>query len=143
MANPIHILDGTGTKQKVKVTAIGQLATAPFAYDEVKVQTLDADNVAENFFTPRVGFQVVITGVIIGGDRLVSANDGALVEIFAADSPTSDTALGPIITLSVTKNSTIPILGLNFLVAEGVYINAKADDSNVLISIMGYYIPSS
>ena len=140
MAIPVRI-ESSG--KEVAVSPVGQLITAPFAYNDVKVQTLDADNVPENFWTPCPGFKVVITGMIVSGDRTISANDAALLEIFTADSITSGTALSPILSLEVAKNTIVPLFGLNLLVPEGLYVNAKADDSNVLISIFGYYVPNT
>lgn len=138
MAIPVRIVS---SGKEADVTRLGQMITAPISYDIVKVQTLDVDNVPKNFWLPKAGFDVVITGLIISGDRTISANDAALVEIYATDSTTSSVAIGPILTIEVAKNVIVPLLGLNHLIPEGLYINAKADDSNVLISIFGYYIP--
>jgi len=34
----------------------------------------------------------------------------------------------------------VPIIGLNFLINPGVWVNAQTNDNNVNVSIMGYYI---
>ena len=137
MAIPVRLED---QGRQATITRIGQTVVAPYAYDDVKVQTLNVDDTAENFWTPCPGYQVVVSGMIVSGDRNLTAS-GALVEIFEAATITSGTSTKDILNLDVAKNSSLNLLGLNLLISEGVYVNAKADDSNVLISIMGYYVP--
>ena len=139
MSTPVHIKDGSGAKYRAAVTNNNQLIVAPLHYDDVKQQSLNVDGVAENFWVPKTGHQIVITGMIIGADRNV-ATAGGLVEIFEAVSPTSGTATKAILSMDVVKSTTIPLLGLNLLITSGVYVNGKTDDDDVFATITGYYI---
>jgi len=136
---PVRIIGGSS---EVNVSQIGQLITAPFAYDLVVSKTLDTDNVAVNFYKPRVGFQFVVTGLLITADKNVTQD--CIVDVYPANSET-DTVVPSttgILHIEMLKNGSRDILGLNIVAGEGVYINSKTDDNNVFVTIMGYYIPA-
>lgn len=121
-----------------RVTNSGELVVAPLSYDEVANQTLDAANVAENFFTPISNKQFVVTAILLNADKSVTTD--VVVDVYKADSLTSTTIDKAILHVEILKNGQRDITGLHLLINEGVFINAKADDANVNITIMGYYI---
>jgi len=122
----------------VRVTKSGELVVAPLSYDEAANQTLDSAGVAENFFVPVSNKQFVITAIIINADKSVTTD--VIVDIYEADSSTSTTIDKAILHIEMLKNSDKDIVPLHLLVSSGVWINAKADDANVNMTIMGYYI---
>ena len=120
------------------VTKSGELIVAPLSYDEIANQTLDSANVAENFFTPRSQKQFVITGIVANADKSVTTD--VVVDVYEADSLTSTTIDKSIFHFEMLKNGDKDLVGLRILVNSGVFINAKADDANVNITLMGYFI---
>ena len=131
-----RILGGKGAT--AKVTTSGELVVAPLSYDEVANQTLDSANVAENFFAPKSQQQFVVTGIVANADKSVTTD--VVVDVYEADSLTSATIDKAIFHFEMLKNGDKDLIGLRILVNSGVFINAKADDANVNITIMGYYI---
>ena len=124
-----------------EITRIGQFITAPYAYDEVGVVDLDADNVAENLFKPRVGKRLVVTGCVVSAKRNIATDVD--IEIYEATTDTETTVVESILKLDMPKSTSLPLFPLNLLITEGAFVNAKADDSNVLISLFGYFVPAS
>lgn len=126
---------------RAKITPIGQVVTAPFDYDNIGFVNLDADNVAENLFKPRAGSRLVLTGCILSADRNIGVN-GVLINVYEATTDTETTIVKDILQLDMPKSTFLPLFPLNLLVSEGVYVNAKAADSNVSISMFAYYVPA-
>ena len=136
MSAQFQIIGGSGST--VKVTTSGEIVVAPLSYDEIANQTLDSANVAENFFAPISNKQFVITGIVANADKAVTTD--VVVDVFEADSLTSATIDKAIFHFEMLKNGDKDLTGLRILVNSGVFINGKADDANVNITIMGYYI---
>ena len=131
-----RIIGGSGAT--AKVTNSGELVVAPLSYDEVANQTLDSANVAENFFAPKSQQQFVVTTILLNADKSVTTD--VVVDVYETDSLTSTTIDKAILHFEILKNGQRNITGLRLLISAGVFINAKADDANVNITIMGYYI---
>lgn len=136
MSATFQIIGGSGAT--AKITKSGELVVAPLSYDEVANQTLDSANTAENFFTPKSQQQFVITTILLNADKSVTTD--VIVDVYEADSLTSITIDKAILHVEILKNGQRDITGLHLLINTGVFINAKADDANVNITIMGYYI---
>lgn len=102
--------------------------------------TLVSDNVAVNLIAPRSGEKVIITGLIVNTNRDIGVN-GAKIEIYEATGPTETTVETAIMTFDLPKNETVPLNGLLIETNEGKYINAKADDSEVNITLLCYFAP--
>ena len=140
MTTPSHIVDGRGTKSKAKVTSIGQLVTAPLAYDDTKFLELAEDDTAYNFYPPKVGEQFVITGIHAYADRQVSTNAGATVVVYEGTSAATISVSRTIYQIEMEQFANID-LALNILVNEGLFVNAKTTDDDIHMTITGYYIP--
>ena len=136
MAIPVRLFGGPN---EVFVTQIGQLTTAPFAYDLVVSKTITVANTAVNFYKPIVGKQFVVTGILLTADKQITQD--VLVDVYGATSTTSLTISAGFLHVEMLKNSSRDVVGLNVLATEGIFINAKADDNDIFVTIMGYYIP--
>ena len=134
------LISDPSTGNQVKVTSRGQLVTAPLDFSDPVQNDLTVTCTAVNFFAPSSGQRLVITSILIGADRAVSQACGAIVEIYEATSATSTIVAKGIIKTGIVKNGTLPLLPLNFLATQGVWINAKTDDANINITIAGYFI---
>jgi hypothetical protein len=136
----VTIIDGSGNGRAARVTSIGQLVTAPFAYDETVFKELALADTAYNFWPPKPGEQFVITGVLFRADKQVSSTVDATVVIYEATTDTSTTVSKILIQFAVVEGDIINATALNLLVNEGRYVNAKTDDDDIHMTIMGYYI---
>ena len=132
-------IKGEGSSNRAKVTKLGQVVTAPLEFSKTYYNSLATINTAFNFMVPKTRQNIVITDIIISGDRNVGTG-GSLVEIYCADSATELTVEEEILTVPVAKNASLPLTGLNLVIPSGFWINAKCDDNIVYITIMGYYV---
>jgi len=139
MSAPVQIKDGSGSGADAKVTSLGQLVTAPYAYDSVVAKTSTVDDTAVNFYLPKAGEQFVITGILLTADSTVVGS--AVITVYEADSATETTVSKTILLIDLLKNRDRDITGLNILVTAGKFVNLKADDSDVSAVITGYYVP--
>ncbi len=137
MSTPTNILDKS-TKRSAIVTSRGQLVTSPLEFSDPVFHSLVADNVSINWFKPLAGKRLVITDVIVQTDRSVTTQ--ALIDIYETSDEESETIVKSIFQFDLKKQESLVLTGLNIIITEGVFINAKADDSNVLITIGGYFV---
>jgi hypothetical protein len=138
MAIPVQLFAGS---TPLAASKIGQLITAPFDYDLVKAIKLDVDDQVYNFYKPIVGKAFVITGIILNANKSVTSE--CLVDVYAGTAADDSDTTDGVLTIEMLKNTALPLLGLNVLVGEGKWINAKTDDDDVFCTIMGYYVPAS
>lgn len=134
---PVRIL---GNGSEANVTRIGQLVTAPFAYDEVVAQTLSVNNQAYNFFEPIVGQQFVVTTILLTADSNVATSTD--ITVYESSSVSDTTVDKLILFVELLKNDYRDLIGLNLLITEGKYLNIKMDDNDVRVTVMGYYVPA-
>jgi len=127
---------GSGTT--ARVTNSGELVVAPLGYDLIANQTLDSANTPENFFVPKSKAQFVVTAILLNADKSVTTD--VVVDVYEAVDRTTTTIDKAILHIELLKNGQRDITGLRLLINEGAFINAKADDANVNITIMGYFI---
>lgn len=141
MGLDVQIKDGKhGTGKGAGVTRLGQLVTSPLEYSTPIFKELSVTGTAVNFFVPVASMQVVITDIVVETNKDVSSTNGALVEIYCAESATSTTATADILTLQPTKNDSRVITGLNYIIDKGAWVNAVTDDATVFMTISGYYV---
>ncbi len=124
--------------REVAVTKLGQLVTASVKYDEVSALEVDANNTAFNIFLPIVGQQFVLTTILLTSTGVTGS---AIIDIYEADAIDSITITKSILHVDLRKNEFRDLTQLNLLITPGVYLNVKADDNTVDVSLMGYYIP--
>lgn len=123
-----------------KVTKYGQLVSAPIEFSEFYAATAGTDDVPVNVVKPKSNKQFVITAMIISANRNVTAQSA--ITIYEASGPNATTQDKVILSVEVSKNTTLPLTGLNILISEGKWINAVADDDDAFINISGYYVIS-
>jgi len=142
MPAPMHITgDHSGGLVAAIVTKIGQLVTAPYAYDETVFFELNLVNTAYSYYAPKNGKQFVITGIVAFADKEISNASDTNIIVYEAASNTTTTVDKKLLHFGLAQNSTISITPLNILVSKGKFVNAKTDDDDIHMTIMGYYIP--
>ncbi len=126
--------------QQAQITPQHELLTRLQFSSAEKRQIIDAN--AVNFVKPLPGQFVIITGVIVNTDRNVGVN-GTAIEIFEAASESSTTSTKDILSFDLVKNQNVVATSLLIQTTEGVFINAKADDFNVNITLLSYFTNGS
>ncbi len=134
-------LKDSKTGQMVRVTRFGQLVVSPLDYSDPIARELLVIDTAVNFLTPLAGHSIVITDIIVNTDKDVSPTTPADIEIYEADAVDSLIAAPSIIRPQLVRADSMVLTGLNFLVPEGKWINAKTTDAGVLITLAFYRVP--
>lgn len=139
MSLKIEIEDGrNGSKTTAQVTPRGQLVTAPLEFSESYFTLVNVDNQAFNLVSPLARKQFVVTGMSISASRSVGTA-GALVEIYEAAGESLTAVSKALLTVDVAR-STTETMALNFITTPGRWINVKSGDSDVYVTIFGYYV---
>lgn len=141
MAVPSVIKD-KDSGNAAKVSRFGQLVVAPLDYSAPVTDSLTPINTAVNFIAPEQGRSIVITDIIASADRNVSNTTPSNVEIYTADSPTSTTVIDAVVSPQLLRGANLSLTGLNMLVGQGVWVNAKTDDDITLLTILFYRVPA-
>lgn len=133
----VGIKDGLG--RSVKISPQGELFVRQLKFGESQFQSLNAIDTAFNFFKPMASERFVVTGVIINTNKDVGVN-GAIVDIYEANSTTSTTIDKQLFRINILKNDSISITNILLGVTEGKFVNGKTDDAIVNITLGGYFI---
>lgn len=134
------VIQDNSTGNRATVTRFGQLVTAPVDYSIPISKTLDVVNTAYNFVEPVVDKSIVITDIILTANKNVGATD-ATVTLYEAEEVDTTTSTKDILNLEMIKQSNLVLTGLNMIVSEGKFVNAKTDDDDIFVTIMYYRVP--
>jgi hypothetical protein len=139
------ILRGTdpdaSTVREASVSKNGEVLVRAYGFSEPSIQTLTG-TAAANLFASRPTEQLILTGIVISGNRSIAAA-GDLVEVFeasAADSATQDKLL---LSVDIARQQVVPVLGFQSLITQGKFLNVDRADTSGAISVtaFGYYVP--
>jgi len=128
---------------RASITSRGALVVAPYSYDETVFKLLGTDDAGVTFYEPIVDKRFVITGILAAGNLSIAANALATVTVFESAALDSSTSTKDRLEFGITRLQVETISPLNILIKEGVFLNAKTDDDDVFMTIMGYYVPAS
>lgn len=140
MAVSFVVEDGSGRGTLAKVSSAGALAVSPTDFNLAEFNELAVDDTAYNFYQPRPGKQFVVTHIFAYGDKQVAGGTNATVEVYEATTSDTITVSKTILKFEIGQNEFHPFSNINLLVNSGVFINAKTDDDDVHMNILGYYI---
>jgi len=135
---PAYLVGRNG--QQVSVNDAGELLISYGPFDLTVFNELDIANQAYNFYGPKGQQQFVMTGFLMYGDKQVSATTNATVIIYEASAPDSATVDRVLIQVEVGQNQAVPFPSIRVLANRGVYINAKTDDDDIHMTILGHYV---
>lgn len=135
------IKDGSGSGAEAKVTSRGQLITAPLEFSDPLTIDLTTTGIAYNFFKPKSGRRFVITEIFVHTNR-TSPTGGTLIEIFEASEVDSITIDRSLFKVDLARQVGVGHGSLNWIISEGVWLNAKTDTSTGIssVTVAGYYI---
>lgn len=134
-------IQGDNNNIRAKVTRNGQLVVAPLSTSEPVAIKLDVVDTAFNFITPVHGQSIIITDIIASADKNVSNTTPADVEIYEADEADLTDVFKSIVRPQLIRATNLALTGLNLLVPEGKWVNAKTTDIGILVTIMFYRVP--
>lgn len=137
-ALPVRIM-GNATQQ-VKVNEAGELLISDGPYDFTEFRELDTINTAYNYYKPFGRQQFVITGFFAYADKQVSSSTNATVVIYEADGEESTTESKVLFQFEIGQNQSAPFPNIRVLCNKGVYVNAKTDDDDIHLTILGHYV---
>ncbi len=115
----------------------GRLVMSEIAFSEAQFQGMDTIDTAFNFYSPKAGKRLVITGFIVDTNKDIGP-DGASIIFYEADSADSITVDKTVLQFAMTKNTNRSPLPLNLIVTAGKFLNGKTNDATVLATILGY-----
>ena len=138
MSIPAYLVGRYG--QQVSVNDAGELLISDGPFDLTVFNELDIANQAYNFYGPKGQQQFVMTGFLMYGDKQVSGATNATVIIYEASAPDSVTVDKVLIQVEVGQNQAVPFPSIRVLANRGVYINAKTDDDDIHMTILGHYV---
>ena len=123
----------------VAVTPNGQLVTSTIQIMSGTFNNMSVIDTAYNFHAPMAGKRFVVTGLIVATSRNVGVN-GASIVFYEGSSIDTLTVDETLLELDMPKSDVLPLLGANFILHEGVFLNGKTDDAEVKASIFGYEV---
>jgi len=137
---PVPVTLVTSEGKHVDVNENGELLIANGPYDDVVFNELDAINTAYNFYGPYGEKQFLMTGFMAYGDKQVSSSTNATVIIYESSDIDSTTVDKVLFQFEIGQNQSVPFPNLRILSNKGVYINAKTDDDDIHLTIVGHYV---
>lgn len=136
MSLKVIVEDGSGTGKTAHVNEQGGLVVTE-RYNVVAFSALTS-SAADTLIEPEPGKSIVINSIVVNADRSVTSQ--SLVDVYLASGINSATIDQTILKLEVPKSTTIAVDKINFIVDEGVWVNTKADDQNVNVTVFYYYV---
>ena len=141
MPNRVHIADPTNDTA-VSVSSNGELHTAPLHHNQSIHYKLDTINTAYTFADIQTGKEMHLENILIYANKGVGTND-ATVTIYTSLEADSLVVKDVIMEFEIPKYGTRDLIGLNLKLGGGVYLNAKTDDNDIFLTMMGYYSDES
>jgi hypothetical protein len=137
MTFPVTIRD-PGTLSGARTTKNGEVVVAALEYSMPYFVKLTVDNVIYNIVPAKVGKCFISTGLFVSTSKsIVGEKTVEIYESLAADSGIHET---DIFSADMVKNERVVIPLANATTESTRYINANCDDSDVSITIWGYYV---
>jgi hypothetical protein len=134
---PIVIRDpGTGTGQRV--TTNGESVTGLLGYSEPYYSRLEIDDQVYNVVPGLAGRRFLMTGILIATTRNIVGEKQ--VDLYESLLATTDIHDKDILIIDMQKSERVYLPLVNVATQEGRHINAHAEDSEVDITIFGYYV---
>lgn len=140
LGNKGCIADGSGTKNKARVTTRNQLVTAPLEFSNMFNAQAVAANTAYNVVLPKIGKQFIITDLILYGNKDVDNTNDATVVVYEASAIDSLVVDETIFNNEIPRRGDLPLTGLNIEVSSGAWVNIKTSSETIFINIGGYYV---
>lgn len=141
MANRVYIADPKNDTA-VGVSENGEMHVAPLHHNQSIHYKMDTINTAYTFAEIQTGKEMHLENILIYANKGVGTND-ATVTIYTSLEANSLIIEDTIMEFEIPKYGTRDLIGLNLRLGGGVYLNAKTDDNDIFLTMMGFYADSS
>ncbi len=138
MSVPVRIVGLNG--KTASFSEGGELLVAQGPYDLTEFRELGVDDTAYNFYKPDSSNRFIVTGFMAYGDKQVSSTQNATVVIYEAETEDTTTVKKAIFQFEIGQNQSVPFPNIRIITGVGSYINAKTDDDDVHMTILGHYL---
>jgi len=139
MSLDVRIVDPRNGKVAT-VARSGALAVGPSHTSLPFNAELAIDDTPVNIVPAVADTSFCITGIILTGNKNISATVDATVVIYVADDEVTATVRTEVLTIPVGKSSQIVINPILVEIEEGKWINGTTSDDDVFVTILGYYV---
>lgn len=133
-----YIRDGKNDRA-VDVTPNGEMIVSAIKPNVSAHHKMDTINTAYNFAPIATGQRMILQSILVYANKNVGVND-ATITIYTADAIDSITPITTILDFEVPEKQSRDIIGLNLDLGTGVFLNAKTDDNDVFLTMLGYYV---
>ncbi len=126
-----------------KISENGEVIIRAFDYSTPVNNAIANDTTAINYFRPKVGQQLILTGLFASANRSIGAN-GDVVDVYEASSSDSTTQDTLLFSFDIARQQTVsPNVG-QIKITEGKYLNADRDETagSISLTISGFYVPA-
>lgn len=135
---PVTLYGQNGTL--VYVSPEGVIATGARRHSQQRFVELAEPDTAYNFILPQAKKQFVVTGMFAKADKQVSSTVDATVIVYEGLTSDTITVTRTIFQIAMVEGDIFPMGDLDLLINQGRYINAKTDDDDIHLNVMGYFI---
>jgi len=132
------VLQDSATSNQAAITKNGELIVAPLSNNQSAHWKIDTINTAYNYAVPMTGKKMLLQNILVYANKNVGVND-ATITVYTSTAINSLTAVSTVLEIELPKYASRDITGLNLELPEGVFLNAKTDDNDVYLTMMGYY----
>jgi hypothetical protein len=129
------------TGNSARVDEWGRVVTGLSDFSTFFPATASVDDTGVTIVPPLSNKRFVVTGIIITADKSVTSE--AVVTVYEASAPNSNTEDKVIFTTEILKQRTLTMLPLNIILTEGKWLIGKTDDNNALFNVSGFYVDAN
>jgi hypothetical protein len=123
------------------ISPLGEVVVAPISYSTAYYMLVDSTTDAFEVVPGLSGKRFVITSILFASDRnFGSATTPENMTLYEAHPSDLATNLATVASIDFLKNDRLSATQLNIQTEEGVALVAIADDTNIGVTVAGYYI---
>lgn len=125
-----------------RITSLGEVVTNDYDYSEPYYVSVDSVGDAFEVVAGKPGKCFIVKSLLIASSKTFgSATTAETVTVYEANPSDLTTSLKIFVKLDLLKNDRMPITGLNLKVGKVNSLVVVATDTDVDVTIAGYYVP--
>jgi hypothetical protein len=127
-----------------EISGIGEQYVAPRYYSDSYYLSVNLADTAFEVIPAKSGKKFIITSLIFASSKTFgSATTAETLTLYEASPADIDASLKIFTQIDLLKNDRLVATGLNLATSTAVSLIASATDTNVNVTIAGYYVPTS
>lgn len=140
MPVPNYIIDPRNGKA-ARVTEFEQVVTGNLDFDSVAQARVTVADTAYSLIEPENGKSIIITGLILSGNKSISATTDAVVSVYTANAIEDIDAQSGVVEVDINRSGRLVLTGINLRVQPGLFVNIKSDQTEINATIFYYRAP--